>query len=123
MKAIWKQIEKTVRVAPLSESERIQVLENLDSVIGKYFIDGKYPIEKLNLSENEFVVYKDILESLNSKIIKVIDDKTYNKAVIEIFSLIKMPNSNQKKILNLMDDAYEAGNWTEVNKHIQSLNL
>jgi hypothetical protein len=64
MKELWINILKTVNSAPLNKVEKKRVLERLDTDLGTYIIEDHIPIKQGDLTENEFLVYRDVIKSL-----------------------------------------------------------
>ena len=62
---LWKLLEEAVGSSYLNKTEKKNVITELDIAIGKYFLDDKLPVVRNDLTENEFVVYKELVEAIN----------------------------------------------------------
>jgi len=121
MKQVWENLREAVGLSRLQPEERTNILEHLDSVLGRYLLESRFPLERGSLTENEWIVCREILRAINEgrKFTKVNNDFQYNKVVKEIFKAVdNKPDTRLKKKLLEMDTAFENGDWKEINKQL-----
>ncbi|MAF25038.1 hypothetical protein CL634_05620 [bacterium] len=121
MKETWEQITETLNSSGLNEEENRNVINRLDVLIGSYILENRFPLSKGNLTDNEWVIYEDVVRALNEgkDFATVKNDYQYNKVVKEIFAAVNNdPSKRLKQKLVSLDTAYEDGDWKEVNKQL-----
>lgn len=122
LKNIWKIIENKVNSSIVLDSseERKNVLDRLDYVIGENLIEKQYPYDYGNLSENERLYFKKMIDYLNQNLSEAIStERDYEKAVKEIIKT--NPDKKTRTLMVKMDLAYQDENWKDVNKWYEKI--
>lgn len=116
-----RYLKHIVEESTLSKASKQRVIEKLDYLLGENALAYKFPLDVEGLDEDEAITFCKVIRWLNEsrKLPRVTNDFQYRKVVKEILKAAGKPTKELVEVLSEMDEAFNDGDWDEVNKYLQ----